>query len=319
MSRQAERYAANRISQWSRAGKDVHKAMTADEAIKLGGLDFKVRVSEEPVSVVIKEKVLEVDNKFITYGEYSDGKLLPFGVVGNRYTPIQNQEAFDFLNNIVDESGALYHTAGVTGSKCWINMKLPDTITVAGGADSLETYLTCVNSHDGSSSFKVYVSHLRLICTNGLKGVVRDANSEITLRHTQGATLKVQQARESLQLVWQYQESFEREVQRLLDTPMTDNQYKKFVEALIPEPKPDASTRKVNSVENVRSELLGLWKAPTQQIVANTAWAAYNAVTEYVDWFRPVRGGEDKDTLRAEKMLSGNSKLKNRAFDLLSA
>lgn len=319
MTRNATNPGLQRVSQWSRAGKDVTKAMTAEEAIKLGGLDFKVRVSEQPVSVIVKEQVLEIQNKFMTYGEYNDGKLLPFGVVGNRYTPIQNQEAFDFLNNIVDESGAIYHTAGVTGSKCWINMKLPETITVANGADALETYLTCVNSHDGSSSFKVYVSHLRLICTNGLKGIVRDANSEIALRHTQGATLKVQQARESLNLVWQYQESFEREVQKLIDTPMTDKQYVKFVETLIPEPKPDSSQRKINSVQGVREELLGLWKAPTQQIVANTAWAAYNAVTEYVDWFRPVRGGEDKDTLRAEKMLSGNSKLKSRAFDLLSA
>ena len=98
---------------------------------------------------------------------------------------------------------------------------------------------------------------------------------------------------------------------------MTDAQYKKFVETLIPEPKKDASQRKVNSVENVRSELLGLWKAPTQQIVAGTAWAAYNAVTEYVDWFKPVRGGEEKDAIRAERSLFNESRLANRAHDLL--
>lgn len=309
-----------RISQWARAGKDVTNAMTAEEAIKLGGLDFKVRVSEEPVSVIVQEKVLEIPNKFMTYGEYPDGKLLPFGVVGNRYTPIQNSNAFEFLNNIVDESGAIYHTAGVTGSKCWINMKLPDTLKVANGADELETYLTCMNSHDGSSSFRVYISHLRLVCTNGLKMVIKDANSEIALRHTDGATFRVQEARESLNLVWKYQEAFEREVQSLLNTSMTDAQFKKFVETLIPEPKGNNVTeRKINSVENKRKDLLGLWKAPTQQIVANTAWAAYNAVTEYVDWYKPVRGGDEKEALRAERMLTGDSAMKNRAYELLSA
>jgi hypothetical protein len=64
---------------------------------------------------------------------------------------------------------------------------------------------------------------------------------------------------------------------------------------------------------------MGLWNAPTQQIVANTRWAAYNAVVEYSDWVKPVRGGDDKDALRAEKIILGNGeKLKERAQLLLA-
>jgi hypothetical protein len=63
---------------------------------------------------------------------------------------------------------------------------------------------------------------------------------------------------------------------------------------------------------------MGLWKAPTQMLVPNTAWAAYNAVAEYVDWFKPMRGSnEDKQYLRAERNINKNSRLKQRAHELL--
>jgi len=305
---------ATRVPQWQKLGKSVGKAMTAQEAITMGNLDFKVKVSEEPVSVVVGESVLSVKNKFMTYSEYADGKRESLGVVGDRYTPIQNNDAFDLLNNIVDESGANFGHAGRVGNgeRCWISMKMPDTITVANGADSLETHLTCINSHDGSSSFRIYTTFLRLICTNGLKGFTK--GSEITMRHTVNSTIKVAEARNALQIVFKEQEDFVIEVNKLLSEKMTDNQYKKFVETLIPEPKKDATLRKTNSVESVRAELMGLWKAPTQQIVAGTAWAAYNAVAEYVDWYKPTRNTETAD--RTGKM-TGQSKLKDRAHALL--
>lgn len=307
-----------RVPQWRRIGKPVGKAMTAQEAIKLGGLDFKVRVSEEPVSTTVDGKKLTIDSKFITYAEFPN-ELRALGVVGNRYTPIQNSDAFDMLNNIVDESGANFDSAGLigNGSRCYITMKMPESIEVAGGADVIDTYLNCFNSHDGSSSFRIQVAFLRQICTNGLTGMV--GGSSVSLRHTESSTLKVQEVRDALNIVFKQQQAFEIEVQKLLNTKMTDTQYKQFVEVLVPEPKGEVTERKQNSVERVRGELMGLWKAPTQAIVKNTHWAAYNAVAEYVDWFKPVRGsGEDKELVRAERRLTGESSLKNRAFELLS-
>jgi len=278
-----------RVPAWRKYGKSVEKAMTAEEAIKLGKLDFTVKISEEPVGAIVDGKLLSVNDKFLTYSQYADGLTEPLGVVGNRYTPIQNTDAFELLNNIVDESGAIFDYAGRVGNgeRCWISMKMPNTITVANGADAIETYLTCMNSHDGSSSFRIYTTFLRLICTNGLKRETK--GSEIVMRHTINSTLKVQEARDALHIVFAEQEAFELEVQQLLSMKMTDKDYKNFIETLVPEPRKDATERKVNSVENVRSELLGLWKAPTQQIVAGTAWAAYNAVAEYADWFKPTR------------------------------
>lgn len=309
-----------RVPQWRRLGKPVGKAMTAEEAIKLGGLDFKVRVSEEPVSTIINGKTISVENKFMTYADIAGTGLTALGVVGNRYTPIQNSEAFDLLNNIVDESGANFDSAGIVGNgrKCYITMKLPNTIQVANGNDAIDTYLNCFNSHDGSSAFRIQVTFLRLICTNGMTGMV--GGESITLRHTANATVKVQEAREALHIVFAQQQEFEAEINKMLGIKMTDKDFKEFIETLVPEPKADSSTRAINSVEKMRGELMGLWRADTQANVKNTAWAAFSAVTEYVDWVKPIRGkGDDRELIRAERRLTGSSSLKNRAHELLLA
>jgi phage/plasmid-like protein (TIGR03299 family) len=312
--------AGNRQVAWNQAGVATDGAMTAQQALKLAQLDFTVKVSENPVGAVVDGKVLSVQDKFITYREHPKLGTEALGVVGNRYTPIQNAEAFDFLNHLVDESGAIFETAGSLGhgEKVFMAIKFPNTMMLAGGLEPVDNYIMAVNSHDGSSSFYVAVTPLRVFCTNQIRMTLRTAQNKIALKHTSGATAKVQQARDTLGLVFKYQEAFEQEVEKLLALKVTDNQYKKFVEELTPEPKgKEVSQRQLTSIENVRSELMGLWRADTQQVVKNTGWAAYNAVAEYVDWFKPVRGGEDKAMLRAARTISGESRMKERAHELL--
>jgi phage/plasmid-like protein (TIGR03299 family) len=305
---------------WHKLGIVTENALTAQEALKTAQLDSLVKVSEEPIFTTVDGKQIHLDNKFLTYRNHPKKGLTALGVVGNRYTPIQNSEAFDFLNHIADESGAVFETAGSLGNgeRVFMTMKFPDSMTL-GGQDVIDNYIMAVNSHDGSSAFTVAVTPIRAVCTNTVRLALDRAKSKISLKHTSGATAKVQQARETLGIVWKYQEEFQREAELMLSQKFSDTEYKKFVEVIIPEPKnQDATERQINSVERTRGELMALWKAPTQLVVAGTRWAAYNAVAEYVDWAKPVRGGEDKDALRAEKVILGNGeKLKEKAQLLL--
>jgi cation transport regulator ChaC len=142
--------------------------------------------------------------------------------------------------------------------------------------------------------------------------------SKVSLKHTAGSSAKVQQARDTLGVVFRYQEEFEREVNYLLNRPMAEQEFKKFVEKLVPAAHKDASERQKNSIETKRAEISALWYAPTQKNVANTAWAAYNAVVEWADWAQSVRGGENKTEIRAERnILGATDAIKNKAHSLL--
>lgn len=313
---------SNREVAWHKLGTVTDGALNAEDALRVAQLDSVVKVSEEPIYTKVDGQEIQLPKKFLTYRNHPKKGLSALGVVGTRYTPIQNLEAFEFLNHIADETGALFETAGSlgNGARVFMTMKFPESMALAGGQDVIDNYIMAVNSHDGSSAFIVAVTPIRAVCTNTVRLALAQAESKISLKHTSGATQKVQQARETLGVVFRYQEAFQAEVEAMLSVKISDAQYKKFVEAVIPEPKrKEVTERQVNSIEKKRGELMALWNAPTQKNVAGTAWAAYNAVAEWADWVKPIRGADEKDDLRAERMLFGGAeKLKARAQLLLT-
>lgn len=305
---------------WHQLGTVTPDALTAQDALATAQLDWQVKVSEAPVSVEVDGTTISVPDKFLTYRNHPKAGIAALGVVGNRYTPVQNSEAFDFLNYLVDESGAKFETAGSLGNgeRVFMTMKFPESLEIAG-VDTVNQYLMAVNSHDGSTSFSIAVTPVRAVCTNTVRLALRNAVAKVSLKHTAGVTSKVQQARETLGVVWRYQAEFEQEAKRLLDTPMSDIDFQAFVERLVPEPRKDASQREITTRERKREEILAIWKAPTQANVANTAWAAYNTVAEWADWAMPTRGSENKDLARAERiMMGGVDAIKERAQLLLA-
>ena len=311
---------SNREVAWHKLGTVTDGAQTAQDALKIAQLDSIVKVSENHISTTVDGQTITLPSRYLTYRNHPKTGLTALGVVGERYTPIQNSEAFEFLNLIADESGAVFETAGSlnNGARVFMSMKMPNTMQLAGGQDTVDSYIMATNSHDGTTAFTVAVTPVRVVCTNTVRLALAQAQATIKLRHTSGATAKVQQARETLGLVWKYQDAFQLEVENLISQPFSNGDFKQFVDKLVPQPKDDASQRVKNYADSTRSALTGLWMAPTQQNVANTKWAAYNAVAEYEDWAKPVRGGDDKDVLRAERIVNGGSEtLKQKAQLLL--
>ena len=185
-----------------------------------------------------------------------------------------------------------------------------------GGVDAIDLYLIAWNTHDGSSSFNVLVTPIRVVCQNTLTMAIRKAKSAYTMRHTPGVNGKIQAARETLKLTWKYTESFSELAENLISQKMTDKEFKSLVEAVFPIDETETG-RATTLAQNARGIVNGLWKAPTQANIANTKWAAYNAFTEYADWAKPIRGAEP-DTARAIRIVTGSGdRFKNKVLNLL--
>ena len=318
-------FTSGRRPSFSTLGTETKGARTAEEALKEAQLDWGVYKTDEPVNVMIPRSELNKEelrifakDKFMTY-RYNPITNEPesLGVVGSRYTPVQNLEAFSLLNNIADDSGAVFDSAGSLdgGKKVFMTMKLPEGIQV-GGVDKVDMYLLAWNAHDGSSSFSIHVTPIRLWCQNQIRMIMRTAESSYTLRHTPRVNGKVIAAREALGLTFKYVEEFERQAELLLGAKYSDKEFYRLVETLIPIDEENERAR--NVAEEARQNLVGLWKAPTQENILNTKWAAYNAVAEYADWTKPVRGN-NVDSARAVKTITGLAdRFKNKALTLLS-
>jgi len=315
---------SNREVPWHNLGIVTDGAQNAADALGLAQLDWQVTKADTPIQTPIPTAegvtTITVPDKFMTYRDHPKLGLQALGVVGRQYQVIQNSEAFDFLNHLVDESGAVFETAGSLngGRQVFMSMRMPEAVKLAGGQDTVDMYLMATTSHDGSKAFTAAVTPIRPVCANTVAMALASAKSTWYLRHTTNVKGKVAQAREALGMFWEYQEAFAETADTLAATKITDKELEAFLKSLVKEPKKDTERRQ-NNVAKVRNEIKALMLAPTQDNIKGTRWAAYNAVVEWADWAKPVRAKNgNAEALRAERIMLGEvDGIKNRALALL--
>jgi phage/plasmid-like protein (TIGR03299 family) len=152
---------------WHGLGQIVNGAMTAEEAIKLAGLGYDV--VKVPNHIIWNGQQIETPSSFSTV-RTDTGDILG-DKVGNRYTIVQNKEAFSFFDSIVGGDMAMYETAGVLGrgEKVFITAKMPEMIRIAGTDDLTEVYVILTSSHDGSGAVIAAVTPIRIVCQNTMR------------------------------------------------------------------------------------------------------------------------------------------------------
>jgi phage/plasmid-like protein (TIGR03299 family) len=313
-----------RETPWHRLGTVTEGAVTAEDALRLAHLDWEVTKEPLTATILTEDGVesVEVPGKFATVRQNPfTGRHEALGVVGSAYTVVQNADNADFLNALVDESGAHFETAGSLndGRTVFVTMKAPESMMIAG-RDAVDLYLVATNSHDGSSTFKIAATPTRVVCANTLRAGLQSARATFSTRHTSGAQSRIDEAHKALGVMWNYGKVFEAEATRLAETRLTTATFNEIVAGLFPEGK-DETDRVKKSREQAIGQVGFLYReAPTQDGFHGTAWGAYNALTEYADWAWPIRGDKD-GSARAERVATGGwvDTFKQNAWTALAA
>jgi len=296
---------------WHSLGTKLDKPATAEEAIQAAGLDFTV--SKFPLlastnGLSPESHFLPVDSHFAIVR--TDTKEV-LGVVGSRYEPIQNKDAFTTFDALVGEGEAIYHTAGALGKgeRIWILAKLPDYIRVNGN-DIVEKYLLLVNSHDGSSTVRVKLTPIRVVCENTLWLALSGSEQEVHVRHTLNAKEKLKEAHEILGLTNKLYAQLDAIFNRMGETMIHGKTLTDYIEAVFPN-KPESQDN--FWVAKVRHKIVELTESGQgSEMAKGSLWGAYNAVTEYVDHYRNPNGDE---TQRLKSMWFGSGeRIKKNAF-----
>lgn len=299
------------------------EVMTAEQALqeaRLAGWDVRL---VDLQAVVVGDggvSTIPVPDNFATVRtDPVTGAPVVLGLVGKRYVPIQNEVAFSVLSDIADESGASFETAGALGNgeRVFVSMRLPQHMLI-GGRDAVDMYLFATTSHDGSSNLMVGATPVRVVCQNTLTAALRGAKHLHKVRHTRNATLRVEEARRTLDLSFGYFDTFAVVADQLISTSFSDAELTAFLDTLYGEPQ-EESERSKTIHANRSAEIKRLFRqADTQADIRGTAWGAYNAVVEYQDYVASVKGG-DPETRRAERTMIRGEEVKSRAMALLTA
>ena len=176
---------------------------------------------------------------------------------------------------------------------------------------------------DGSSAFRFLVTPVRIVCANTQSAAIGSAKASFAIRHTGGAATAIQEARNALKLSWRYVEAFEAEAAKLYAQAMDTEQVRNFANALLEVESAGSDATGRHRRERANG-IVRLWSSsPTVAPIAGTRWAAYQAVTEYLDHHVPVRGARtpgDASATRALRSITtaGNAgSMKAQAFRML--
>ena len=298
-------FASFREPAWHGLGEVFTEEVSTAEMLKKAKLNnWDVRLedveipaefdSDKSYSFVVRDNPFTKGNKDI------------LGVVGQRYVPLQNEDLFDFADNLLDNGGRWETAGSIKGGRVVFGALALERETVLdpnGVSDKINTYLLVNTSHDGSIAIQASITPVRVVCANtlnlalGNRGRNGSVKQSFKIRHTQTAQGKVAVAREALGLANAYMDEFDKMASAMIETEITKAQFDKIVELAYPMPKDDAKKNSLTAYANKIDLINDIYVGDFNNTISGTAWGALNALTERLDWHRAGRRGNTETIL----------------------
>lgn len=273
---------------WHKLGVVLPNAPTVAEAILAAGLNWEV--GTKPLFTKEGEAV----EAMATFRK-DDNSIL--GVVGNSYKPLQNSEAFNFFQPFLDTKEAALETAGSLkdGRRVWVLAKInrQDSVIVPKADDRISKYVLLSNSHDGTLAVRVGFTPIRVVCNNTLTLAHDSELSQlIRIKHVGNVVGSLEKVREIMDTANATFEATAEQYRFLATKNMNQKDLEKYVKIVFATNKQSreaSSPEELNSGARVMPEIQRLFEhgqGNDMPGVKGTYWAAYNAITEFVQYNR---------------------------------
>lgn len=284
MAHEVETMAFAGATPWHGLGTPLNDEDTTNwqVACEKAGLDWEV----ESVPLVTADDRRD-GVSHVAVRRTTDNRVL--GVVGPRYSVLQNRDAFAWFQPFLEAGEARLETAGSLrgGSRVFVLAKLNrDPLVIAPG-DEVEKYVLLSHSHDGSLAVRAGWTAQRVVCSNTLAMAHNaDASKLIRVRHRGDVVGSLAAIREVMNLADAEFEATATQYRLLARKPISVSDLKKYVRRVLKiDDDPAPSTR----IQNIAEEIVGLAEAGRGNdlpAVRGTYWTAYNGVTEYLGYNR---------------------------------
>lgn len=274
-----------RTNTWSNIGTTMKETNVSD-VLKTAGLDYTVTTT--PVFTEFNGQKIQYPNKVMTVRD--DGH--PYGIVSERYVPMQNKDAFDFINYIDDD--ITFVKAGETETGLIYMIGELHEMDILG--DKFKTYAIFQNSHNGRYQLAMSICPLRIVCQNQFNLSFKESNSTFLIRHTKSMDRKIALAAETLNSISHYMGVFNDKAQLFASQKISETNITKFLNFMFPTDE-TMSQKTIEKVEEEKSKFLRAYNADDNQNFKGSAWGLLNGLTDYIthqEYKRKVENAEEK-------------------------
>lgn len=243
-----------------------------------------------------------------TFGLFRSDNNQWLGSVGNRYEVMHNQELAEVMVHLQERFGGEIEggTLGrIDGQKIFYQMSLKDGII---NEDKVKRYITCMNSHDGSSSIGFGSTNMVVSCSNTFHKAMKDLSK---FRHTASASERlsfaVREFERALEEDNRLMHTYDRMTEVAINPTILSRVMQNVFNVDMNKKQDEVSPRKLNQVKDFE---VALSKETNEK--GNTLWGLFNAVTYYTNHMEK-KGGKDLNYL----MNGGGYKKNLKAFNTI--
>lgn len=295
---------------WHGLGTQVSETISTKEAIKEAGLDWTVKAI--PLYTGKEFGAQMAQHRAII--RESDKRIL--GECGSDYVPLQNTEAFKFFDPFLKAGEAQIESAGSLrqGQNIWVLAKLNKAPLEVVKNDAVEKFLLLSNTHRGGYAVKVGFTPIRVVCANTLAMAESDNSSQLLrVAHSTQMINNLEKVQEIVNAADAQFEATAEQYRFLASRQVSKKDIQQFVKQVFMPNAGDSQrtqTREALMVDNI-TRLFETGMGNAMPGVAGTAWALYNAGTQFLTYEK----GKDEDK-RLYNLWFGSSHKQND--DMLS-
>lgn len=289
---------------WHGLGKEIPegKKLGIDEALIGAGLDWDVDLRR--LYTEDGYTLLSIHERCAVCRQEDNAVL---GIVGPEYTPLQNKEAFAWFQPFLDTADVTLETAGSLkgGRWVWVLAKIQRASLMVGAGDEVAHYVLLSNSHDGSLAVRVGFTPIRVVCNNTLcLAHESEASRLLRVRHTARLLKNLDEIREIIDIAHEEFCATIEQYRALMKKEINQKDLAKYVKLVFELPETGG-----RNLIPIIADLLDHGRG--SDMAGRTCWGAYNAVTEYLNYFR----GKNQDNTLSSLWYGDSSQVNKRGLE----
>lgn len=169
-------------------------------------------------------------------GDYQDRASIAYGMVGGKYHPLDIEQWEETIKAAVDAGAKPAGAFALYGGA-----RILATFEINGAQQGIQSYMTLVDSLDGSYKFRAGGTSIRVVCANTLsasfgdernKGV--DHDKAVALKHTKSINDRAHYVRQAIQAYLAEGQTVRAQYEAALATKVSKSDFASLAEALFP-------------------------------------------------------------------------------------
>jgi phage/plasmid-like protein (TIGR03299 family) len=188
-------------------------------------------------------------------------------------------------------------------AQAWVSVEVEENSSAVGM--EYRPHLLACTSFDGSLATTYKRTVTAVVCDNTLSAALGERDQAFRLRHTKYSGMRLQDAREALQLVYSLADDFAEELERLAAWKVSESQWTKALDILVPVPQDEGRGRTVAITK--QDQMMALYRHDERAAQwKGTALGVLQAFNTWSHHYAQVRKGIPRAVRNMENAVNGS-------------